>query len=67
MSNRTMRLAINDVELALQGLEIDDLVAKFEGADDGILIKVPLGRLRQLARCLPVLNAIVNDPKFNCK
>lgn len=58
------RLAINDVELALNGLEIDALVRRWEAADDSVMVKVPLGALRQLGRCFPALNAIVNDPAF---
>ena len=59
-----MRDAINDVELALNGLEIDSIVRLFEAADDSVMVKVPLGALRQLGRCYPVLNRIINDPTF---
>lgn len=61
------RLAINDVELALNGLEIDSLVRRWETADDSVMVKVPLGALRQLGNCFPALNAIVNDPEFTCR
>jgi hypothetical protein len=59
-----MRNAINDVELALNGLEIDSVARLFEKADDSVMVKVPLGALRQLARCYPTLNRIINDPAF---
>ncbi len=59
-----MRNAINDVELALNGLEIDSIVRLFETADDSVMVKLPLGALRQLARCYPALNRIINDPAF---
>ena len=61
------RLAINDVEIALNGLEIDALMRRWEAADDSVMVKVPLGALRQLGRCFPALNAIVNHPQFNCR
>ncbi len=68
MSSRSqhqqMRDAINDVELALNGLEIDDIADRFEFAEDSVMVKVPLGALRQLARCFPELNRIINDPAF---
>ncbi len=59
-----MRDAINDVELALNGLEIDSVVRLFENAHDSVMVKLPLGALRQLARCYPTLNRIINDPAF---
>lgn len=59
-----MRNAINDVELALNGLEIDDVVRRFEGADDTVMVKLPLGALRQLGSCYPELNRIINAPEF---
>lgn len=59
-----MRNAINDVELALNGLEIDSIARLFEGAHDSVMVKVPLGALRQLVRCYPTLNRIINDPAF---
>jgi hypothetical protein len=59
-----MRDAINDVELALNGLEIDSVVRLFETADDSVMVKLPLGGLRQLARCYPELNRIINDKSF---
>jgi hypothetical protein len=59
-----MRDAINDVELALNGLEIDRISRLFEGARDSVMVKVPIGALRQLARCYPALNRIINDPAF---
>ena len=62
--HQQMRDAINDVELALNGLEIDDVVRLFENADDGVMVKLPLRALRQLARCYPELNRIINDPAF---
>lgn len=62
-----MRNAINDVELALNGLEIDSVVRLFETADDSVMVKVPLGALRQLGRCYPALNRIINDPAFERK
>lgn len=62
--HRQMRNAINDVELALNGLEIDSIARLFEKADDSVMVKVPLGALRQLARCYPTLNRIINDPAF---
>lgn len=62
--HQQMRDAINDVELALNGLEIDSVVRLFETADDSVMVKVPLGALRQLGRCYPVLNRIINDPAF---
>lgn len=61
---KQMRDAIDAVELALNGLEIDSVVRLFEGADDSIMVKVPLGALRQLGRCYPELNRIINDPAF---
>ena len=62
-----MRDAINDVELALNGLEIDSVVRRWEGAHDSIMVKLPLGALRQLARCYPTLNRIINDPAFESR
>jgi hypothetical protein len=59
-----MRNAINDVELALNGLEINSVVRLWENADDSVMVKVPLGALRQLARSYPALNHIMNDPSF---
>lgn len=59
-----MRDAINDVELALNGLEIDAVVRQWEGAHDSVMVKLPLGALRQLANCYPALNRIINDPAF---
>lgn len=65
--HQQMRDAINDVELALNGLEIDSVARLFETADDSVMVKVPLGALRQLARCYPTLNRIINDPAFERK
>lgn len=62
--HQQMRDAINDVELALNGLEIDSIARLFETADDSIMVKVSLGALRRLARCYPELNRIINDPAF---
>lgn len=62
--HQIMRDAINDVELALNGLEIDSIARLFESAHDSVMVKVPLGALRQLARCYPTLNRIINDPAF---
>ena len=62
--HKQMRDAINDVELAMNGLEIDSIARLFEGADDSVMIKVPLGALRHLARCYPELNRIINDKAF---
>ena len=45
--------AINDVELALNALEIDSVVRLFETADDSVMVKVPLGTLRRLGHCYP--------------
>jgi hypothetical protein len=59
-----MRDAINDVELALDALEIDSIVRLFETASDSVMVKVPLGALRQLGRCYPTLNRIIDDPAF---
>lgn len=59
-----MRSAINDVELALNQLEIDDLVKQWEGASDNVHIRVSLKDIRRLARCYPTLNHIMNDPAF---
>lgn len=65
--HQQMRDAINDVELALNGLEIDSIINLFENADNSVMIKVPLGALRQLANCYPELNRIINDPEFETK
>jgi hypothetical protein len=62
--HQQMRDAINNVELALNGLQIDSLIRRWEGADDSVQVKIPLGELRQLARCYPELNRIINDPAF---
>lgn len=62
--HQQMRDAINDVELALNGLEIGAVVRQWEGAHDSVMVKLPLGALRQLGRCYPELNRIINDPKF---
>jgi len=62
--HQQMRDAINDVELALNGLEIDSIARLFQGADPSIMVKVPLGALQRLARCYPELNRIINDPAF---
>lgn len=65
--HQQMRDAINSIELALNGLEIDSVTRLFEGADDSVMVKVPLGALRHLARCYPELNRIINDPAFERK
>jgi hypothetical protein len=62
--HQQMRDAINDVELALNGLEIDSVVRLWENAHDSVMVKLPLGALRQLARCYPAVNRIINDPSF---
>lgn len=62
--HQQMRDAINDVELALNGLEIDSVARLLEGANDSVMVKFPLGAVRQLARCYPELNRIINDPAF---
>jgi hypothetical protein len=62
-----MRDAINDVELALNGLAVDDLVKAWDGASNDVTIKVRLGDIRRLARCYPALNRIINDPAFERK
>lgn len=62
--HQEMRDAIDAVELALNGLEIDSVTRLLEGAADSVMVKVPLGALRQLARCYPELNRIINDPSF---
>jgi hypothetical protein len=62
--HQQMRDAINDVELALNNLEIDSIARLFHGADDSVMVKVPLGALRRLARCYPELNRIINDWDF---
>ena len=62
--HQQMRDAINDVELALNGLEIDSVARRWEGAHDSVMVKLPLGALRQLARCYPELNRIINDSAF---
>jgi hypothetical protein len=62
--HQQMRDAINDVELALNGLEIDAVTRQWEGAHDSVMVKLPLGALRQLANCYPTLNRIINDPAF---
>lgn len=59
-----MRDAINDVELALNNLEIDSVVRMFDGAADSVMVKVPLGALRRLGKSYPELNRIINDPAF---
>jgi hypothetical protein len=59
-----MRDAINDVELALNNLEIDSITRLLEGADNSVMVKVPLGALRRLSDCYPELNRIINDPAF---
>jgi hypothetical protein len=65
--HQQMRDAINDVELALNGLEIDSVVRQWEGAHDTVMVKLPLGALRQLARSYPALNRIMNNPAFERK
>ena len=60
-----MSLAISDVEFAVGNFT--DIVELFEGADDNTTIKINLGAIRQLVRCYPALNKIVNDPSFTCK
>lgn len=62
--HQQMRDAINDVELALNNLEIDSITRLFHGADDSVMVKVPLGALRRLANCYPELNRIINDWDF---
>lgn len=62
--HQQMRDAINDVELALNGMEIDAVARLFEAAHDSVMVKFPLGAVRQLARCYPELNRIINDPAF---
>ena len=61
-----MSLACNDAELAIGN--VMHKVRLFENAtNESLMVLVPLKDLRQLARCYPALNAIVNDPKFNCR
>ncbi len=60
-----MRNAINDVELALAGLEIDDMVDAWEGAMNTTKLKVSLGALRQLRNSYPALNRIMNEAEYN--
>lgn len=43
---RQMRNAIDTVELALSHMDIETMVQKFEGADDTVMVKVPLEQLR---------------------
>src|SRR5882672_2074417 len=62
--HQQMRHAINDVELALNGLEIDSVVRLFKTADDYVMVKLPLNAVRQLDRCHPALNRIINGPVF---
>lgn len=62
--HQQMRDAINDIELALNNLEIDSIARLFEGAHDSVMVNVPLGALRRLANCYPTLNRIINDPAF---
>ena len=62
--HQQMRDAINDIELALGCLKIDSIVRLFETSEDSVMVKVPLGALRQLGRCYPTLNRIINDPAF---
>ena len=62
--HQQMRDAINDVELALNALQVNDIVDAWDGAMDTVRVKVPLGTLRRLARCYPELNRIINDPAF---
>lgn len=62
--HQQMRDAINDIELALNNLEINSVTRLFETADDSVMVKVPLGALRRLGRCYPELNRIINDPAF---
>lgn len=64
---RQMCDAVNDVELALNELEIDRITRLFSCADDSIMVKVPLGALRRLGYCYPELNRIVNDPTFRTR
>lgn len=61
---KQMREAINAIELALNALQIDDIVDAWDGAMDTVKIRVPLGALRRLAKCYPELNRIINDPNF---
>lgn len=61
---RKMRLVINDAELAIGNFV--ELAEKFSEADGSIMIKVKLSDVRQLVDCYPALNAIVNNPDFNC-
>lgn len=65
--HQQMRDAINDIELALNNLEIDALVKKWEGASDAARIIVSLGALRRLGACYPELNQIINDPAFEVR
>lgn len=60
-----MSLVINDAELAIG--PIVDLIKLMETAKDKVVVKISLGRLRQIANCYPALNKIVNDPKFSCR
>lgn len=60
-----MSLAINDAELAIG--PITDIVKLMDTADDKVVVKISLKRLRQIAKCYPALNKIVNDPRFSCR
>lgn len=69
--HQQMRDAINDVELALCGLDseltrggVTAIAEAFEGASDDVRLKIRLGDLRRLATCFPALNRIINDPAF---
>lgn len=62
-----MRDAINDVELALNGMQINSVAELFENAHDSVMVKFPLVQVRQLAKCYAELNRIINDPAFERK
>ncbi len=62
--HRKMRLAINDVELAMSGMDMGQFLKDWEGASDKAKVYFTLGQLRQLARCYPKLNYIMNSEDF---
>lgn len=61
---KVMRLAINDVELALSGMDMGQFIEKWRGSSDDVKVFFPLGKLRQLARAYPRLNEIMNSEDY---
>lgn len=63
-----MRHAIDQVELAFQGLgDFPELPRIFDGADDVLIVapKLKLGDVRQLCKTMAECTRIINSPEYD--